>query len=562
VRDSSTFHSRLGRASARTGAAALLVALAGCTGNPLTARPGDYGRVIDASRLRSVDPLSLPEAPAGAAEPSASESLAALQARIAGAEQVSLAIEECRAAALANNLNLRVSLVDPALAGEALREQEAAFEALFFTNATYSNTDSPTASSLASAQQEFAQISPGVTIPLRTGGSATVTLPLTRNETNNSFSTLNPSYTSDLELTLSQPLLRGAGRHASTQAIRIASYNRQTAEARTTLAVINELANVDRAYWRLYQSREELAVTQTQYELAVAQLQRAERQEKTGRVGEIEVVRAQAGVAARLDAIIQAQSAVLTRQRDLKRRINVEGLDVDSGQALLPGTPPNPVRYALDPSALAAQAVESRMDMLEVELQLLADASNIDLRRNQTLPRLNADLTYRINGLGESLGDASEVLAENNFEDWSAGLRLEVPIGNEAARARLRQAMFTRLQRLSTREGRAQTIRQEVFDACDRIEAAWQRIMAARQSVVLNRRTLEAEERQFDVGRSTSTDVLDASARLADAQIAEIRAIVEYQVAQIDLATATGSLLGASRVLWTPVALTEPLRAE
>ncbi len=84
------------------------------------------------------------------------------------------------------------------------------------------------------------------------------------------------------------------------------------------------------------------------------------------------------------------------------------------------------------------------------------------------------------------------------------------------------------------------------------IHAGWQRILAARQSVALNLRTLEAEQREFGVGDSTSTDVLDAAARLADAQSAEINAIVDYQVSQIDLAVATGSLLGAARVRWEP----------
>jgi hypothetical protein len=55
------------------------------------------------------------------------------------------------------------------------------------------------------------------------------------------------------------------------------------------------------------------------------------------------------------------------------------------------------------------------------------------------------------------------------------------------------------------------------------------------------------------VGRSTSTDVLDADTNLADARLTEIQAVVEYQIAQIDLAVATGTLLGQARVDWTPV---------
>ena len=36
--------------------------------------------------------------------------------------------------------------------------------------------------------------------------------------------------------------------------------------------------------------------------------------------------------------------------------------------------------------------------------------------------------------------------------------------------------------------------------------------------------------------------------------LAEIRALAEYQIAQVDLAFATGMLLGASKVRWEPAA--------
>ncbi|XOV77099.1 MAG: TolC family protein [Phycisphaerales bacterium] len=87
----------------------------------------------------------------------------------------------------------------------------------------------------------------------------------------------------------------------------------------------------------------------------------------------------------------------------------------------------------------------------------------------------------------------------------------------------------------------------------DQLEASWQRILAARQRVLLAARTLQAERNQFDVGLRTSTDVLDAATNLADAQSAEVRALADYQIAQTDLAFATGTLLGATKVQWSPV---------
>jgi hypothetical protein len=47
--------------------------------------------------------------------------------------------------------------------------------------------------------------------------------------------------------------------------------------------------------------------------------------------------------------------------------------------------------------------------------------------------------------------------------------------------------------------------------------------------------------------------VLDASTNLANAQSAEVRALADYQIAQTDLAFATGTLLGATKVQWAPI---------
>lgn len=549
----SEFQGRTGRAcrGAGLGLLALVLLAGGCEQNPFVTHESDYGRRVALDRLRRVEPLEInryerprDEVPATPTTPAPD--------RFAGLEEVRLGLEECRASALANNLDLRVAMIEPTIASERVNEEEGKFEAAFTLRASYRDLDSPTASQLASAQSQTFVVEPGVRIPLRTGGTASITLPSAMSENNNPFSTLNPSYTNDLQFSLSHQLLRGAGRHVTMAPLRIAAFNRRATEASTKLEVTRQLAAVDRAYWRLSQVRGELSVAQQQYELAVAQQERAQRRVLAGASPEIEVVRAQAGVAQRLEAILVAQNNVLLQQRELKRVINLPGLGVDSKAVVLPATMPDPVEYVFDRDALLAHAMANRMDLLEIEMRLATDAVNQAFARNQTLPLVSLDYTYRVNGLGGSVGDSFRTLKGNNFEDWELGLSAEIPLGNEESRARLRQAMLRRIQRLGSKEAREQSIRREVLDAIDTIDVSWQRILAARQSVILNTRAYQGEQRQFEVGASTSTDVLDASARLASAQFDEIRALTQYQIAQVDLAFATGTLLGASRVEWEP----------
>lgn len=535
------------RAAARGASASALALLAGCSPNPLFPHGSDHPPALSLERVRRIEPARLETYRVEAEAPTIERGREALD-RFEGLERVELSIEDCRVSALERNLDLRVALLSPALAAERVAEEEGRFESVFTLSALWSETDAPVSSELDSAQRSFRRIEPGVRIPLRTGGTATVSLPVSRNETNNQFSTLNPAYTSDLEFSLSQPLLRDAGRRAATHAIRIAAYDRQVSQVQAKAEVIRQLAAVDRAYWRLFGARSALEVRLSTLELAEAQRDRAGRLVEAGEAPEIELLRAQAGVAEQLDGIIAAHTLVLTRQRELKRIINAPGLGVESQTQVIAASPPDPARYRFDTEALVRSAVEGRMEMLELELRLAADLATADWTRNQALPLLALDYTYRVNGLGGSLNDSLEVLAENQFEDWSIGLRGELPLGNEQREAALRRALVQRLQRLAGRDAREQAIRREVLDAVDQIESAWQRIFAARQSVILNTRTVQAEQRQFDVGQSTSTDVLDATARLSEARLQEINALVEYQIAQVDLAFATGTLLGAARV--------------
>jgi outer membrane protein TolC len=469
--------------------------------------------------------------------------------------RVELTISDVRADALRNNLDLHVELINPSIAAESVNEEEAKFESVFFAGYRRAITDSPTALATEGSQTTFDSATAGFDVPLRTGGAVRIELPVTRTETNNPFSLLDPAFTSDARFSISQPLLRNGGFRVNSHSIRVAKYQERIVDAQTKLEAIRILANADRAYWLLYAARRELDVRLEQYELAKDQLERARRKVDAGDVAGIEITRAESGVASTLEAIIIAYTQLKRRQRDLLRIINRDDLPLDADMAVIPLTEPSPVGLELNRRELALAAIANRMEMLELELLLAIDASTIDFEKNLALPLFTVDYTYSANGLGSSFGNSFDQLADKNFEDWSVGLNVEIPIGNEAAEARVRRALLTRLQRLATREQREQAIASEVFDALDTLRQNWQRIIAARHETILAGRTYEAEQRQFDVGERTSTDVLNAATDLADAQSREVSALAEYQIAQVDLAFATGTLLGSDRIDWQPIGL-------
>ncbi len=514
--------------------------------------PGDekfYEIKIAPEKLRQIETLELQEAKIEeSVRPDVNEP---------PPEELGLTLEQCRALTLENNLELKVQLIEPTIAAEQVKQQEAEkFTAVFSSGLTYSKTDIPAARELdviSGSQTERLDTGLSVDVPLRTGGDLSFNLADSRTKTDATGLVFNPYFGSRLSASISQPLLRNAGERANTHAIRIAEYEQQITDAKTKLEVIRIITVADKAYWGLYAARRELEVRKQQYDLAKALLEQARRFVDAGEKPQVEIIRAEAGVAQQLEAIIVAENNLRNRERELKQTLNKTGLEMRTATVLIPATEPDPVHYEFDKEQVVTTAIENRMEMLQLELQIAQDISTIDYEHNQALPLVTLGYNYYIHGLGANRNDSFDLLFDKRFEDHRIGLDLLVPLGNEAAKSRLYQAFYRRRQRLASHDSRRSVIEIEVLNAIDTVEANWQRILASRQNAILAGRLFEAEQRQFELGLRTSTDVLDAQTSFADAQSAEILALADYQIALIDLAYATGTLLGAAKVQWEPI---------
>jgi len=547
---------RRGATSVRAGMgiALAVLLLAGCNAH----LPGpSYSDIeVPQEKLRQIETLELAEA-----DPN---EVPLVDANEAPPAELGLSLEECRALALRNNLELKAELINPTIAAERLSEEEAKFEASFFANANLDKSEVPGGTlvdigggilvpAIGASKNESIFADLGVQMPLHTGGTVTFDLADTRTRDLNGGGVFNPTYRNQASISISQPFLRNAGKWANMHSIRLAGYGRQITDARTKLEVITVLAAIDRVYWRLYAARRELDVRKQQYDLAQAQLEQARRFVELGERAQVEVIRAEAGVAQQLEAIIVAENNLRDRERELKRVINKAGLDMQTATVLVPQTEPDPIRYDIEPSQLVQTAMNSRMELLELQLQLLQDASNVDYARNQALPLATVGYTYNISATDKSRNGSFDLLYSSEFTSHRLNAQMVIPLGNEAAKSRIRQAIYQRRQRLASRNDREAMIELEVLNAIDQAEANWQRILAARQNSILNGRLYEAERRQFELGARTSTDVLDAQTTFANAQSAEISALAEYQIALVDLAYATGTILGAAHIQWAPI---------
>lgn len=463
---------------------------------------------------------------------------------------VGLSIEDCRASAMKNNLDLGVELFNPTIAHTQITQEQAAFEAVFNGTAAYALNRYPSAGGVPAFNQYNVTPDANLGIPLETGGSIKLDAPFQYFQGTYVSQALNSYYTFMPNIGFTQPLLRGFGFDVNAQAIRVAFYQYQQVEARTKLEVIRVLAETDRAYWHLYASRAELGVRRQQLALAIKQFDHARAQVRAGLIANVDIVRAESGVADAEEQIIIAENAVRQRERDIKRILNRPDLGMDTPTQIDLLTPPDSTEFHLDPDRLAAAALDHRMEMLDIELQIITEEANVRYARNQMLPLLAVQYTYSHIGYSNSAAQTFNQAWSLDYQGHNIGLTLQFPIGNEAAKSQLRQAMLRRLQQLATKQQRKQQICQEIFDATDTLNTDWKRILAAHKRTELAKRVLDVENHQYNVKLRTSTEVLDAQAKLADAESSEIAAITDYQIAQVDIAVATGTVLGASRVQW------------
>lgn len=476
-------------------------------------------------------------------------------------------IADIRAKALKNNLSLEVALIDPAIAGAALRREQAKFDNIIFAYAKKTSRDLPKMSgdnvvfssneplldnreakiNTLDQNLDSVDIAAGVRVPLRTGGTVILSSPLESKKNAGPFS--SEEYRSALRFSISQPLLRNAGKDINEASIRIAEYDRQSVQLTTKLQAIRVIAMTDKSYWALYEAWALLDVRKQQYQLAIQNLNMVKRRVEEGLTAAIELNRAEIGVADRMEALIIAETNLKLAQRQLRFFMNDMENEGQQPNLINPITEPFLVYYEFDRDKLLNDAMSGRLELLDLEVKLAADAVNIQYLENQTLPLFSLDYQYgALSPTANQFGRSYQNMLSGQYNDWSIGLTFEMPFTNEANKARLDQAVQQRNKRLATKQLQTLTVKKEIYDALDQIENNWQRILAARQQVVIAGMNYQAELKQFNEGLRTMTEVLETLTRLGEAQIKEVRAISDYQASIIDSAYATGTVLGYSNL--------------
>jgi outer membrane protein len=470
---------------------------------------------------------------------------------------VELTVDEAVARALERNLDIAVERLAPQTFEFSLAALRATYRPALTSTLSQNNLVQLPTSQLVGGtrvEQDTQTFNFGMAQALPWGGgNFQVGWSNRRQESSNAFVTFNPQFNSTLSASLQQPLLRGFRIDTTRQQLQITQINRDISEIQLRATVTNTLANVRNAYWDLTAAIRAVDVARRSLALAEKLVDDNRVRVEVGTLAPIDIVQAEAEAATRRQAVAQAEATWRTAELALKRLI-VSGTDDPLwGATLNPVDRPSLAAATLDLETAVRSALEQRTDLDQARRQLQSNDITLDFLQNQRLPAVDLLASYGLQGIGGprfirqgglggditdtipgGYGDALRLLRNRDFPNWTVQLNISYPLGTSAADAQYARA------RIQYNQAQAQ-IRQvelqvatEVTNIALQVQSNLKRVDAATAARELAERRLEAEESKFEVGMSTNFFVVQAQRDLADAQVSELRAQLDYAKSLVD----------------------------
>jgi len=470
---------------------------------------------------------------------------------------------------LANNTGVKINEIQYEITRFAILQAFQPFDPIFTSSFNASRSTSPTSSSLAGAQT-LSNLSQTTLMSysqtFQTGTNVGVTFDANKNSTNSIFATFNPVLTTGLSFQVSQPLLRNRGLLVNRAPIIIARRNLNQSRSTFEAQVNDSLSAVVNAYWTVVQARENLGVLRKSQEQAEAAYQQDKRKLELGALPPYDIYRSESQVAQRRVAVIQAEYSL--RQFEDALRLNI-GADLDPyvrqlDLELIESAEPAGDLLNVDAQQRFEAAMQRRPELEALRQQLAIDELGVRVAHNGLQPDLNLSGIYTSNGLGGNqidttttpptivsfggLGDALSQLFGFGYPLYGFTVQLRLPLRNRAAEAAYGTSQVNKERDLYSVRAREESIRLETLNAVHQLEEAKLSIAAARVARDLAQKTLEAEQRKYELGTEDIFFVLDAQTQLQTAESSLVQSLISYQLAVTAVQHSTGELVDRFRI--------------
>jgi outer membrane protein len=497
------------------------------------------------------------------------------QPQTAGGQVRRLTADEAVKLAIENNLGIQISRLDPQVEDMnvvAARGMWApSFQSTFQNNSIQRpSANIFTGSQEANFKQDTFQSNIGVQQTLRWGGTYDVGWDSSRSESNNSGNTWRPQLNSSLSFNYSQPLIRGWAIDNIRQQLQVSVKNREISEVGLRQTLASTTRTVRNAYWNLAYAVASLSVQQQSLDLAQESLRNTRARVEIGTTPPIDIVEAESEVAAREESVIIAQANIATAEDTLRALVFDPAMPDFWTMRIEPTELPPFQPTVVDVEAAVRNALDRRTDLQQTRKSMEATDVNIRFFRNETLPDVTANLNYGLTALGGTRlpssgtgfpgfpvdpnaptgpiekGYASVLrdLLGVNSPSWTASLNISYPIGTSQAEANLARARLQYSQSQTRLKNQQLQVSTQVRLQARNVQTNQQRVQSTRAARGLAERRLDAEQRKFTAGTSTSFQVFQVQRDLSQARNNELRAILDYNQSVVDFETVQEVPLG------------------
>ena len=470
-----------------------------------------------------------------------------------------LTVDEAVKMALDHNTDLSADRLDPQISDTRVAAAAGAFRPSLNSAVNRNNQLQPPSSFLIPTPTRTDAVTSSAGVSQRLpwyGTTYSASWSAVHTDSNSFLNSYNPLLTSGLSLTLSQPLVRDLSIDAARQQLQTSQINRDIAGTRLRESLVHTTAGVKSAYWNLVSAIANVDARTSALSLAQELVRVNKAKVDVGQSPPLDLVSAQAEVAADEEQLIVAQTAV-KQSEDRLRVLIFDPTERDSWNvAIVPIDSPPVATITPDLNAAVTRALAERADLSRAKKDIDNAQVAEKYASNQKLPDVRFNLSYAASGLGgtqvmrdtsagfpgivvgpgtiTSFGTVLNQLFSSNYPTWTAGVSVTYPLGQSSEEANHARAKVERQQaaeRLKSSEGRAIL---QVRDAGWKIDMNARRIATTRASRELAEQRLDAEQKRFEVGLSTSFFVIQAQRDLAQAKANELGAVLAYDLALVD----------------------------
>jgi outer membrane protein len=453
-------------------------------------------------------------------------------------------LQDCVGLALSRNFAVRIEHFTVFQAIDSVDVQKAAFEPSF-TVAANRQVNQQASNELISfgilpySNAETASFNMNDT--LTTGAVVQAGYSLVRNEYYPSFPP-NPSFASSASITVTQPLLAGAGTDYNKALLERARIGVRISNLNFKSTVLTMVLNVETTYYNLLYQREQYKVQEEELRQAQQLLDENTLKRQTGTLTDLDVMNARAGVASAQNQLILDGQAVKNSEDSLLQLLGDRTFSGGVGPITFPAQPSPDVSFAKSYAIAREQGPNLAIAQATID-QFKLDA--LKAKRN-ALPTLNVTGGLGYSSFASTAGQ-SFYGAWNGY-NWVGGLTLTVPWGMHANRALYHQAKEQVRSQEVTFDQTDQALLVSVRSAVRAVDTGGENVRSSVENTQYARKAYELTKAQFDAGLATSYLVLQAQNTLETARVSELQAKVNLLLAVANLRFLEGSSLQLYRI--------------